>query len=330
MEKLSPIVQEAFGINSRRVKKEKGRYLCDTQGGLMYIYITSELPESIRLQHSIKEHLSEKGFPWTDRYQLAGTGQPYILIGREAYVMVKHPCERRETDFDNETEALQAFKFLAHFHTAARGVTHTLPQSLSMPETYARQMSELTQAGKQARRGSRMSDFDVSFIKHAPRFFEIMQDSVNRLASTGYAALHAQAISQSSICHNSLKEENLPVANDATYITNFADATVDLQLADLAALIRRYAQRSNKSIPSYRFLEVYDAINPLPAEACDILFSLLIFPWAFNKIITQYYSKKRNWTPGGLINRLDAILAERDSYEKYAETINLHQYHHVK
>jgi len=320
MEKLSPIVQEAFGIHGRRIKKEKGRFFCEIDSNHMSVYITSETPEAICAQHLIKEHLATKGFIWTDCYKSSNIGQPFVQIGREAYVMVKYPKMRRETDFENEADVLQAFKFLAKFHVAVCDLPQlavSIPKSPPMPEIYARQISELTQAGKQARRGPRMSDFDVSCIKHSPRFIEIMQDSINRLEGTNYAALHAQAINQGTICHNALKEENLLVAEGATYIINFSEATIDLQLADVAALIRRYAQRSGKSIPARHLLEAYDAINPLPKDACEILYALLIFPWAYTKIIAQYYSKKRNWTPGGLINRMESILEERASYEKY-------------
>jgi len=342
MERLSPIIQEAYGLQSRRIKKEKGRYICETANGTMSVYITHEPPEAIQQQHNIKEHLAENGFPWTDRFQpavpvenrsdrvdlkrndskLKATGQPYIQLGREAYVMIKNPTRHRETDLENEADVLQAFEYLARFHIAARGVPQSaaIPVSPPMPEIYTRQISELTQAGKQARRGPRMSDFDVSFIKHAPIYSEIMQESITRLAETNYVSLHAQAIAQGTICHNALKEENLLAASEATYIINFSEATIDLQLADLAALIRRYAQRSSKTIPVSYLLTAYDNINPLPQKAQSILYPLLIFPWAFMKIITQYYSKKRNWTPGGLISRMETILAERADYEKYVET----------
>jgi len=324
MEKLSPVVQEAFGIHRRRIKREKGRYICDTENGQVSVYIASESPEVIQLQHSLKEHLAEKGFPWTDRYQPAVTGQPFVSIGREVYVMVKYPDEYRETDFDNEAEILQAFRFLAHFHITARDmpyITAPLFHSLPIQEIFTRQINELAQAGKQARRVPRMSDFDVSFIKHATRYGEIMQDSLNRLSGTDYVKFHSQAAARGAICHNNLKEENLLAAKGDTYIFNFSEVTVDLQLTDLAALIRRYAERSNKLIPINRLLEAYNTVNPLQPGACEILYSLLIFPWAFIKIVNQYYSKRRNWTPGGLINRMDVILAERDSYEKYVDAV---------
>ena len=326
MDKLSPAVLEAFGVNSRRIKREKGRYLCDTACGTMNVHITSEPPEAIRLQHYIKEYLAERGFPWTDQYQLANTGQPFVLLGRDTYVMTKYPHERRELDFENEAEVIKAFETLALFHIAACDIARQtaphfssyIPQSPPKPEIYLRQISELAQAGKQARRGPRLSDFDVLFIKHAPRYGEIMQSSISLLAGTGYAKLYSEAINRGSLCHNAIKEENIL---SGTHIINFSKVEIDLQLSDLTALIHRYAQRSSKNIPVRRLLEAYDAVNPLPAGAEDILYALLIFPWAFVKIITQYYSKKRNWTPNGLINRMDAILSERESYEKYVNAV---------
>ena len=318
MDKLSPAILEAFGIHGQPIKKEKGRFVCDTTEGLGIIHTTYEPTEAIVLRHSVKEHLAEKGFPWTDRYRPTTTGSPYILIGRETYVMTLCPRESRETDFENEKAILQAFEFLARFHIAAVEMPGLLiPHMPPMVDVYSRQLGELAQAGKQARRGPRMLDFDVLFIKHSPHYIQAMEDSISHLAKTDYAKLYGEAIRRGSLCHNSLKEENLLATSDATYLINFTETAFGPQISDLAALVRRYAQRSSKSIPVGCLLEAYDRINPLPDGVGDILYPLLIFPWAFTKIATQYYSKKRNWTPGGLISRMEALLAGQESYEKY-------------
>ena len=318
MDKLSPAVLEAFGVHGRRMKKEKGRFIFDMPEGLGIIHTTPEPAQAIVLRHSVKERLAERGFPWTDRYRLATTGSPYILIGRETYVMTLCPRESRETDFENEGATLQAFEFLARFHIAAAEMPALpIPHMPPIEEVYSRQLGELAQAGKQARRGPRMSDFDVLFIKHSPHYIQTMEDSISRLAQTGYAKLYGEALRRGSLCHNSLKEENLLAADEFTYVINFVEAATGPQVSDLAALIRRYAQRSSKSIPMGRLLEAYDRVNPLPVGVGDILYPLLNFPWAFTKIASQYYSKKRNWAPVGLISRMEAVLAGRESYEKY-------------
>jgi len=349
MEKLSLAVLEAFGLTSRRIKKEKGHYICDTNKGLVKINISNESPKAITLQHSIKEYLAENGFTQTDRYIPAKTLEPYILMGRDTYIATSYSPRHRETDFDNEPEALQAFRSLAYFHTAAKIPAHInlapggeqsptmvngyhslrplsqvmilsmVEASPPLPELYTRQKNELTQAGKQARRSVRLSDFDVAFIKHAPVYSEIIDNALSCLSQTNYQELYTGAIANGSLCHNHLKEENLLASSKETRIVNFAHATIDLQLNDLACLIRRYAQKSNKSLPMGRLLETYDKITPLPGAAADILHPLLIFPWAFMKIVNLYYSKKRNWTPNGLLSRMDTILAQQGAYENYVK-----------
>jgi len=322
MEKLSQVVLDAFGIQTRCIKKEKGYFLCSTESGLVKVHTTSESFEAIRLQHAIKEHLAERGFFQTGRFRLTKTGQPYILIGREAYVATNLPPKQPETNFENEDEVIQVFQSLAHFHIAASNMPEiNIPVALPLQEIYTRQLAELTQAGKQARRGSRMSDFDVAFIKHAPHATKSIEYAINQIASTNYIPLYKNATNIKSLCHNALKEENLLVAANTTYIVNFTQATIDLQLNDLATLIRRYAHRSSKCIPANRLIDTYSDIFPLPQDAHHILHAQLIFPWAFMKLVSQYYSKKRNWTPNGLINRMDTTLAEQESYESYISAL---------
>jgi len=320
MDKLSPAVLDTFGLSNRGIKKEKGHYLCNSVAGPVKVHISNHAPEAIRLQHSIKEHLAES-FPHTDRFRLTGDGSAYIMIGREIYVASFHPNPQRETDLENEADVLGAISALAKLHTASARMPLSLPKSPSLTEIYNRKLSDLAQASKQARRGSRMSDFDVAFIKHAPRATNTIKEALGHLEKTSYLRLYQQSIEHGSLCHNALKEENLPIIGGTTFIINFSYAASDLQLSDLAAFIRRYAQRSIRSIPVSRILSIYDNICPLSSGARDVIYPQLIFPWSFTKLASQYYSKKRNWTPNGLINSMENVLAEWDGYEEYIKEI---------
>jgi len=321
MERLSTAVLDAFGIHSRSIKKEKGHFKVNTASGLVRLHITNESAEAIRTQHAIKEHLAAQGFPTTDRYLVAKSGHPYILMGRDTYIAATYPNSHQETNFDNEPEVIASFETLANFHKAASYLTsEKISISAQQPDHYLRQQQELVQAGKQARRGPRMSDFDVAFITHAPQISAVIEEATEQLAKTNYTKMHAQAVARGSLCHNAMKEENFD--GNGTYLVNFSQATIDLQLTDLAALLRRYAQRSSKSIPANRLVEVYDAINPLPHQAIEILYAQLIFPWAFMKLVSQFYSKKRNWTPIGLISRMETMLAEREAYDAYVRALH--------
>jgi len=319
MDKLSPAVLQAFGLSSRGIKKEKGQYLCNSENGLVKVHITNQKPESILMQHKIKEFLVDS-FPETDRFILTKDEQPYISIGREMYIATAYPSPQTETNLENEDNIIGALLALAKLHLASRSMPpFGLPEAPLLTDNYSKKLIDLTHASKLARRGSRMSDFDVAFIKHVPRASQTINKALDHLEKTNYLSLHSLAASQHSLCHNALKEENLPVVNGSTYIINFAYATIDIQLCDLAAFIRRYAQRSSRAIPITCMLETYAKINPLPNNAIDIIYPQLIFPWAFAKLATQYYSKKRNWTPNGLINSMESVLDEWDAYDEYVD-----------
>jgi len=320
MDRLSPAVLDAFNLSSKGIKKEKGHYLCHSTSGLVKVHISIHTPEAIRLQHSAKEYLADL-FPHTDRFRLTRDLQPYIMIGREIYVASTYPIPQRETNLENEADVLGTVSALAKLHVASESMPLDLPISPPLTEIYNRKLIELASASKQARRGSRMSDFDVAFIKHVPRANQIIKEALDCLEKTNYLKLYNQAINKGSLCHNVLKEENLPVVSNTTNIVNFSNITTDLQLNDLSALIRRYAQRGNKSISASHLIECYNKICPVPSGAKDIIYAQLVFPWSFTKLASQYYSKKRSWTPNGLINSMENVLAEWDGYEEYVRDI---------
>ena len=328
MDKLSPAIFESYGLTSRNIKKEKGHYFCETNKGLVRISITHETTEVIRLQHQIKEYIAASGFLFSDRFLLTTTNQPFSLIGRDTYVACLFSEAKaitpmpRETDFLNDNEVIFATQALARFHEAARNVPmENIIHAPPLHQSYAKQAAELAQAGKQTRRGSRLSDFDVAFIKYAPHFEDKIQTSIDILSSSNYQNFYIDALSQRNICHNALKEENLLIIDGETYITGFSYASVDFQLNDLAALIRRYAQRGNQTISINKLVDTYHDILKLPNGALEILYAQLIFPQPFLKIVASYYSKKRNWTPNGLLSRMDAIIRESEKYDEYVQSL---------
>jgi len=312
---IAAILPACYGL-SGRATKERGNYICRTKLGQGKISKTNESPQAIHRRYALLEQLAESGFDKTDRILLTEQNAPYINLGRETYVMTRHIAGR---DMNLDKDMPVALESLANFHKAARGlaISAELPKALSLFDAWEKQSTALEQALKQVNRSSRLSDFDMLLLKNASNYTAQISAAVAALKKTDYTMLQADAISQNCICHNNLKEENLPITEEACYITRITEATLDLQLTDLANFIRRYAQRSNREISIEGLMEVYDRINPLPASASAIIYAQLIYPWQFIKIVKQHYSKKRGWTPIAIMSRMNAILEAQSAFDEY-------------
>jgi len=309
-----------FGITGIRAVKERGYYLCKTESGLFRIHKTQESHQAIHLRHQLLEGLFAAGFPWTDRIILSVHGTPFVQLGRETFVMSQY-INGRDVNLDCPYDMTLAIENIARFHMAARGIKLakglTLGISVPITETFSKNSAFLTRTARQTSKNSRLSDFDVMFIKNSSRYIENGAKSMELLAQTNYNTLYAHALTGNHICHNELKEENLPVFDDICHVTNCKEATVDIQITDLASFLRRYARRSRREIPLKKLLEIYDNIFPLPEYGAEIIYAQLVHPWQFAKIARQYYSKKRGWTPAAIMTRMTGLLEGQGSYDAY-------------
>jgi len=175
--------------------------------------------------------------------------------------MTKHITGNDVDLFCNEN-VTQAVESLARFHNAARGVTRNILVAPSLLELFNKHTSMAVQALKQI--NGRMSDFDVLFIKHAPYYKELAIKSSEALAKTEYLNMLEHAQANNHVCHNNLKEESLPISEEACHIIRFLEASVDLQLTDLSNFIRRYALRGNRELSINLILEIITKYRHYP------------------------------------------------------------------
>ncbi|MCL2198782.1 MAG: hypothetical protein FWB80_07650 [Defluviitaleaceae bacterium] len=300
-----------FGYAGVRAVKERGNYLLDG----FKIHRSYSNPHEIFERYKMLNRLAE-GFPYADVIMPATNGAPFITLGREVYVMTRHVVGREPAlnDLEDITYILES---IAHFHKAARGFECAPKKASPLNEVFEKQKSELDTAIKKVHRCPRLSDFDVLMLKNADAYAERVENAAKILEKTDYAALYTRAAEEKHLCHNALKEESFTIHENNCYISRFEETTVDLQLSDLASVLRRYARKSNREIPIKKLLQIYGSILPLPATADKIIYAQLSFPWQFLKISSQYYSKKRNFIPAAITGRMSAILDEQKCYDAY-------------
>ena len=317
---LTTLLPTLFGLQGIKATKERGYFLCKQGNEAVKIHKTTEHPQTIWTRYKLLNLVEETGFPFADKLYLSAQNAPYVLLGRETYVMSRFVAGR-ELALDSLEDMTLAVKTLAHFHKVKlSNVELNAPPPL-LTEVFASEISLLTKTSKQIGKNVRLSDFDVMFIKNLPKYINLAEKAAEQLDKTNYANRYNTAIQQGSVCHGNLKEENFTMHNGICHITNFENATVDLQLTDLAFFLRRYAMRSQREIPLGKLLDVYDNVLPLPDSASEIIYALLIYPWQFVKLTRQYYSKKRGFIPGGIMDRTQLLLNEQEKYDAYMNTL---------
>jgi len=309
-------VLACFGLKSNRTTREKGYYICQTDRGTVKLSKTNETMETLLFTHGVKEHAAKNGFTYTDRYITGTGGTPLVQMGVDGYTLTRAVIGR-ELDYNCPEDVSAGMAQLARFHAAAQNFpekgTITPPQY----EVIKRGIENLSTAVKQIRKQKQRSDMDFTLLKHAPYYTEQAEQALEKLAASNYIHLYNQALSKNHITHNNIKEEHFIFTDTGLFITAFNKATCDIQLADIAAYLRRYALRGDASLSIAQLLAAYHQNNPLPEGAEAVVRGFLLYPAPFIKLVEQCYSKKRSWIPAGLSDRMAAVLAAEVGYRGY-------------
>jgi CotS family spore coat protein len=315
-------VFSAFGLNVKKTVREKTFFICDTTDGLLKLARTTEPTERIEQLHTVKEHVAGAGYPGVDRYRVTPMGRPYAQLGGETWTACDYICGR-EADFESWDDVRRIIGSVRLWHSCARGVEADIAASPPVGGYFRKKGAELAGIVKRVRRQTRLSDFDVLLIKNIAFYTEQINKAAALLDESDYAARYAQALAEGHVCHHALKEESLDLCEGCVFITHYEEAAFDTQLADIAALVRRHVGRAgNRATKAAYLIEEADKAEPLPEGSVKVLHALLTFPWQFMKITTQYYSKKRTWTPNAIINRMQTVITEAGFYEKYINELN--------
>lgn len=325
MEDLNAQVLTSFNIKPSRVIKEKLYYICVTPEGARVIKKTDASVQNIEFQHDVKEGLYRSGFPYTDRFCLSGEGKPYAVHNGEAYTMTAL-YDYREANFVSDFKKIMPQT--AAFHKCAVGLTLSSETEgicdYDICELYEKKEAELSSFKKKINLQKRLSDFDVIFLKSYAGYVADMRASREMLRDAGYSDVFLRHRERGSIVHNELKEEHMLINGDEVLITGFKNAAVDCQLHDVADLLRRYVKVSPDAVPAaaiHDALSMYIAVNPLSPEEIKVLAALLKYPLSFVKSVTQYYSKKRTWTPDAVLDRFKSIVDRKDIFSSLADKV---------
>jgi CotS family spore coat protein len=258
------------------------------------------------------------GFKTTERFYTGADGLPYALWDGGAYVMTDL-LRCKEFDFICPVDFEKVLITVARMHSLMQGIEFDCDVFYGETNIFEQAEKQIMfLKGIKKRIGKRLSDFDVLFIKNCDYYIGEASAAAELLLRGGFERYMSAARLDKTICHNSLKEENILFnTNNTVYIADFSQMCVAPALLDISELIRRHGKKSGEPVSISRAVEIYSRHHALAEGGEEIVRALLRYPRKFIKVCEQYYSKKRSWTPSAIINCLRVIIDGREAYERY-------------
>lgn len=308
-----------FGLTAKRVSREFGAYLCETDQGLYLVKSADESEREMLFAHRVKEHLKEMGFDDTDRYCLTSEGQPWLLVNREV-LTVRRWMRGEEMDLEKTEDCRRLAQSLAKLHLCCTGLE--LPAELAVipryddwPGRMERQMRRIRSLGKNIRRRGRMEEFDLLFLK-ALRTYEVDgQEAIAGLSGGCMEKVSARAQEQQAFCHAQFSNHSVLFAKHKWMVHDFEGAQLAPPVMDLARLLEK-TLRKNKWNAScgQALILAYEKERELMKEEREVLYYYLLYPQRAWELAGEGYDRRSQWVPAVYRTKLEIfteLAAER-------------------
>lgn len=317
MEDLNLQIVKSFGRKLKSYIKIKGMYICNTDRGMKLIKKVDAPREKIIFEHIAKEKLHNNGFQNIDRFCMSLEGMPYCIFNGFIYTMSNY-IDGIECDLSKNLN--EVVTEIARMHNKAYGLKN-VQMPLNLCQFYKKRLIEIARLKKRINNLSSFTKLDILIMKNYDYYFDKCKKAISILEDSKYNDFLDDVKNKGLFCHNNYREENIIINVDGIYIINFDNCLCNLQMVDLANIIRRYMKKPYcQEIDAYNLLEIYNKTKSLSKDELKILLAMLIFPDKFAKICNKYFNKRRSWIQNGITYSLELYLANKD---KTDELLNL-------
>jgi CotS family spore coat protein len=315
---VSPIasVMKGFDLKLTNVSKDRFGFVCNTDRGHKIRVAKRHSISSVIFAHEIKEKLHKYNFSNTDRFLLSNSGKPYVAYGADIYIAWNY-IDAGSLDFADSANFLKTIEQIAKMHRILENNPIKTTNTRKLIHEDCRNNWKFLQICRQKIiKSGKFSDFDMMFLSG----FSFFAPYIEQWIAISDKPIWLDIISNSKhhICHNLLKEENIYADKHNIYFTNFNEAIYCNSLYDLAYIIKRYIRASfAEPLEFASLLDAYKLHNSFSEFELQALIAILLYPDRFIKLVLEYYSKKRSFTPAAYLGRMENIINTKEAMLNY-------------
>ena len=138
------------------------------------------------------------------------------------------------------------------------------------------------------------------------------------LQDSEYDRLWMETVEQGRVCHGSYNYHNILLADKKIITTNFDRAEIGIQIRDLYDFLRKVMEKNGwKSQLGRRVIEEYCKERPLEEGEGIVLYTLLLYPEKYWKLVNFYYNGRKSWMPAKNLEKLLKIKEQEEERSSF-------------
>ena len=319
-------VLEEYDLDVGAIRRGRGALLVETNQGTKKLVEFKGTLAHLEFQDAVQGKLSANAGIVTDEFVRNRNGELVTQDKDMRKYVLKNHIEGIECDIKNPQEIAYMARNLAKLHKHMQCKEWMeLSAAVQNPEIlrleFEKHNKELRKIRRYIRSRSRISVFEIKFLKEFDDFYREGEEALEKLKNSSYEFLSQESLNQGCICHGDYNYHNAIFVKNKTVTVNFEKCHVGIQMEDLYDFMRKILEKNNwdKEI-GRKILMEYRNVREISSEEYENLYIRLSYPEKFWKLANQYFNSNKAWISGKTIEKLETVVMQNEKKREFLET----------
>ncbi len=313
--------QYPFRVQSK--KRTRGGFFVETSQGACLLTEYSSSLARLEFEEKIKQRLWEEGY-----YQLdityKNSKEEYFTkdIYRNNWIVRKWQ-DGLECDIRNEQDIMLCASNLGKLHHLMKlgpRQEGDYCQKEGIMQELERHNKELKRVRSYIRSKKQKNEMEICLLNSFDLFFDQGYEAGKLLTNSNYEGLWNRTLEQGRVSHGNYTYHNVLLSEQGVATTHFEKAEIGIQIRDLYQFLRKIMEKNGwQSSLGGRVIEAYQRERSLEEGEGEVLYTLLLYPEKYWKLVNFYYNNRKSWSPAKNLEKLKKICEQQTQRMKWLE-----------
>lgn len=323
-DKLEEILKQyPFQVKARR--RTRGAFLLETDQGLCLLKECQASLPRLEFEERVKNKLMEKGYKELDITYKNNRGEYFTKDSYRNNWVVKQWYYGNECDIRDVKSVLRCAAHLGRLHRLLRlgeSLESDYRQKESLKAEMERHNRELKRVRSYIRSKKQKNEMEICLLNSFDIFYQQACMAHTLLQESGYELLWEKTLEQGRVCHGSYSYHNVLFSGQEIVTTHFDRSEIGIQIRDLYDFLRKVMEKNGwESEMGRMIIEEYQRECPLEEGEGTVLYTLLLYPEKYWKLVNFYYNGRKSWMPAKNLEKLLKIRTQEEERSGFLKEV---------
>ena len=322
--KIDDILQR-YPLNVVSQKRARGAVMLCTENGTYIIKPYEGSRRRLQFQRMVQDKLISEGYKNIDEIIMNNDGELSIKDNKGNVWIVKRWYQGEECDIRDLQEVCMAASNMARLHQIM--VLETDEDNLcyekdDLYDVFTRHNKEIKRVHSYIKGKRQKNDMEIKLLNSYHMFYSQGENAANILKSIGYRNIREYSFENQCVAHGNYTYHNVLFKDKHIITTGFEKCVVGVQMMDLYDFVRKVMEKNSwKTEMGLKVIDSYCDVRMPSDEECRVLYTLLLYPEKYWKLINFYYNSRKTWMSAKNNEKLNKICEQERDRAEFLESV---------